>query len=145
VGAELPAAASVQLGIGTREYADEEHPMTDTKQPLPRLRSVIAGPDYRVNVVWADEKAMTVDLSTVVKDGGVFAPLRDKDLFATVRIGERGRTLEWPDPRTNRAFIDFDADVLLRMGMQQAHRSLLDRFFQSILSRINHLHRPEHA
>src|SRR5438045_1146081 len=110
MGRQSSSPVGVELDTWAREPSDTEHPMTDA-HALPRIRSVTAGPDYHVTVIWDDSKQTNVDLTTVVKSGGVFSPLRDKNLFATVQVGERGRSLEWPDPRNPAiSFADFDAD-----------------------------------
>ena len=69
---------------------------------------VDAAPDaktYSVAVTWANG-ATTVNRFDRLVGKGVFAALTDPAIFAQVRVGERGRSLEWPDE------IDFCADAL---------------------------------
>ena len=69
---------------------------------------VAAVPDastLTVRLTWADGSE-TVARFGHLAGKGVFAPLADPDFFSEVRIGERGRTLTWPDE------IDFCADAL---------------------------------
>ncbi|MBF0561741.1 MAG: DUF2442 domain-containing protein [Alphaproteobacteria bacterium] len=71
-------------------------------------RIVRAEPDARtctVRLTWANG-AMTVNRFGHLVGDGVFAPLRDPAVFALVRVGDRGRSLEWPGD------IDFCADAL---------------------------------
>jgi len=54
-----------------------------------------------------------VDLSAMLAQGGVFAPLRDPAVFARVQIGPRGRTLIW---RIDDDVVDLCADALWLMA-----------------------------
>ncbi len=58
-----------------------------------------------VRLSWANGET-TVASFRHLADRGIFAPLADAVFFAQVRIGERGRSLEWPGER------DFCADAL---------------------------------
>lgn len=60
---------------------------------------------YTVTVSWANG-ATTVNRFGHLIGKGVFAALTDPAMFAQVRVGERGRSLEWPGE------IDFCADAL---------------------------------
>jgi Protein of unknown function (DUF2442) len=60
---------------------------------------------YSVKVTWANGET-TVNRFDHLVDKGVFAALTYPSIFARVRIGERGRGLEWPGE------IDFCADAL---------------------------------
>jgi len=69
---------------------------------------VAAVPDaktYSVAVTWANGETTVSGFRHVVGKG-VFAALADPAVFAQVRVGERGRSLEWPGE------IDFCADAL---------------------------------
>jgi len=71
-------------------------------------RIVRAEPDsraYTVKLVWANGAETVSRFSHLVGDG-VFAALRDPACFAQTRVGDRGRSLEWPGD------IDFCADAL---------------------------------
>ena len=66
----------------------------------------VADPErYTVALRWANG-AQTVGAFQHLLGKGVMSALADPALFAQVRIGERGRSLEWPGD------IDFCADAL---------------------------------
>ena len=69
---------------------------------------VAAVPDvatYSVAVTWADGE-ITIHCFRHLLGKGVCAALGDPGFFAQVRVGERGRSLAWPDE------VDFCADAL---------------------------------
>ena len=69
----------------------------DIRPSMPwRVREVTAQADYRLLVVFADGLSGVVDLSALVvsPEAGVFARLRDRDLFASVYV-EHG-AVTWP-------------------------------------------------
>jgi hypothetical protein len=69
---------------------------------------VAAVPDtetYSVKVMWANGET-TVNRFDHLVGKGVFAAFTDPAFFAQVRVGERGRSLEWPGD------LDFCADAL---------------------------------
>jgi hypothetical protein len=68
-------------------------------------RAVADPGTHRVILTWANG-ATTVNHFDRLVGKGVLAALADPLLFAQVRIGERGRSLEWPGE------IDFCADAL---------------------------------
>jgi len=78
---------------------------------MPRvLDNVIlaARPDpeaHSITLTWANGE-ITVSSFRHLVGKGVLAPLRDPAVFAKVRVGERGRSIEWPGD------IDFCADAL---------------------------------
>ena len=78
---------------------------------MPRvLENVITGAvadpyTHTVTVAWANG-ATTVHQFDHLVGNGVFAPFADPAFFARVRVGERGRSLGWPNE------IDFCADAL---------------------------------
>lgn len=61
--------------------------------------------NYTVTLKWANGET-TVNRFDHLVGKGVLAALVDPALFAQVRVGERGRSLEWPGE------IDFCADAL---------------------------------
>ncbi|MGD0088419.1 MAG: DUF2442 domain-containing protein [Planctomycetota bacterium] len=63
-------------------------------------------PPCRLRLAFADGTTDVVDFAPLQKRGGVFTKLGDPQFFAQVRIGERGRTIEWPGE------LDFCADAL---------------------------------
>jgi hypothetical protein len=70
------------------------------------ITEAVADPrTHVVTLVCANEWAKVSDFDRVV-GRGVFATLADPAVFAQVRVGERGRSPEWPGE------IDFCADAL---------------------------------
>ena len=63
-------------------------------------------PDYRLRLTYRDGTVYVLDFKPVIAKGGVIAELADPAVFAAVKIGERGRSLEFPGE------IDFCADAL---------------------------------
>lgn len=94
--------------------------MSGTRQ-LRRIKSVGAKPGHRLAVVLDTGEEITVDLSDSITRGGVFAPLEDQKVFARVRVGDRRRTVEWPEPADGdgEPLIDIDAESLLHIASQQ--------------------------
>src|SRR5207253_1834643 len=123
---------SVQLGVMRGQTESEGYPMTvapdDAAAPaLRKIRSVRVRPRYRLEVQW-DENGppMIIDMEELITEGAAFAPLRDADLFATARIGERHRTIEWPDPiHPGQLITDCCADALYIRGERQRYGSFL--------------------
>ena len=52
--------------------------------------------DYKVQVVFNDGKEGVADLSDALR-GPVFEPLKDKKLFAQLRVDEEMETITWPN------------------------------------------------
>ena len=74
------------------------------------LENVIVGADaepktHGVRVMWANG-ASTVHQFGHLVGKGVFSAFADPEFFARITVGERGRSLDWPDG------IDFCADAL---------------------------------
>ena len=92
-------------GRGAREYLDGK----GWEMPKAVDNVIVAAvPDpaaYTVALTWANGET-TVSRFRHVLETGVFVALADPAVFAQVRIGERGRSLEWPGE------IDFCADAL---------------------------------
>ena len=63
-----------------------------------------------VNISWDDGKKTTIDMTSVIARGGIFGQLQDPAVFATARIGDRGRSLVWTG--RDGGEIDFCADAL---------------------------------
>lgn len=61
---------------------------------------------YRLRVRFEDGVDGVVDLKDVIRFTGVFAPLRDPDYFAQVRVNADTGTVFWPNDA------DLDPDVL---------------------------------
>jgi hypothetical protein len=74
---------------------------------LYRITDAVAYPNHTLTVTWSDGVSAIVDMSPVIAQGNVFAPMRDADYFAgQMRIATDRLGLEWP----NR--VDFSADGL---------------------------------
>jgi hypothetical protein len=76
--------------------------------PMLENRIVAAAPDAKartVTLTWASG-AKTVSGFVHLIGKGVFRALADPTFFARVRVGENGRSLEWPGD------LDFCADAL---------------------------------
>jgi hypothetical protein len=52
---------------------------------------------YRLRLTYDNGGTAETDLSAAIATGPVFMPLADPEKFAQVFIGERGRSLEWPN------------------------------------------------
>lgn len=70
----------------------------------------------RLRLVYADGQVVTVELAALVRAGGVFAALRDWELFSQAALDERGRAVRWPGD------IDLCADALRIEGEISARR-----------------------
>ena len=71
-----------------------------------RILDVRPMPRSTLQVTFAEERVCTIDLSDLIRRGGVFARLAAPAFFREVRIGENGRFLEWPGE------LDLCADAL---------------------------------
>lgn len=70
---------------------------------------------YTVEVTYADGETIVADFRPLLDKGGVMAVLRDPAVFASARIGARGRSVVWNDK------VDFCADALrLKFGRRAA-------------------------
>jgi len=52
--------------------------------------------DYKVDVSFNDGRKGVADLSPALR-GGVFAPLKDKDLFSKLAVDAELGTISWPN------------------------------------------------
>ena len=88
--------------------------------PLLKIRSVEPREGYRL-VVNLDQGSTIVDFTDTIAKGGLFAELKDEKKFAQVRVGERQRVIEWPEPKDDLGYpaIEIDAESLVHMGSQQ--------------------------
>lgn len=77
---------------------------------LQRITRAVARPPSAVELEFDDGAVMTVELGPLIERGGVYAALADPAVFREVRIGDRGRFIEWPGE------IDFCADALRMQG-----------------------------
>jgi hypothetical protein len=116
--------------------------MTD-RPDMPRIKGIRPRAHYRLEIQWMHGETSVVDMHKIIEAGGVFDPLRDTELFAAVRTGERGRYIEWRDP-TNEANVlaDFDADSLIRLSDQQRAVSDLGRLLKVVKDKIASTREP---
>lgn len=68
--------------------------------------SVKALDGYRVQLRFEDDAEGVVDISTLVKFTGIFAPLTDRDYFSKVGVDLELGTIVWPNGA------DIDPEVL---------------------------------
>jgi Protein of unknown function (DUF2442) len=94
--------------------------------------------DYLLAIVWRDGANAIIDLTTDIKSGGVWSGIRSDAKFANVRIGRRGRVVEWPDPADadGEPLIDIDADALYELAKQQKVQPLLEAVLEHIERRL---------
>jgi hypothetical protein len=80
----------------------------------------------RLYIAWEDGPRATLDMAPSIRKGGVFSMLENPENFNKVRIGERGRTIEWPEPADAQGYpiIDIDAESLMAMLTAQKQGEL---------------------
>ena len=76
-----------------------------------KIASVSTADPFIVRVTYNDGVEVHLDLEPLLKDQTVFARLRDRDLFAQVEVGARGRCIQWPAEREIDV-IDLDAAAI---------------------------------
>jgi len=138
VGEQPSAGLSVELGIRGCLSANEEYSMTGRPE-LPRIRSIKAKQNYKIEVSWQHDETSIVDFRQIIFEGGVFDALRDQDFFATVKIGDRGRSIEWYDPiNKDQVLADYDADSLIGLADRQRNVSSLERLAKMLRNLLVH-------
>lgn len=76
--------------------------------------------DYRLRLTYADGATYELDFSAEVARGGWFGELADPAMFAAVEVGERGRSIVWPNGYDNCAdALRWDGE-LARRGLARA-------------------------
>jgi hypothetical protein len=74
---------------------------------FPDVKSVRYLHDYQLELTFADGVNGRIDFAPwIVGQGGVFAPLEDKNFFAQVSVNVDIGTIVWPND------VDFDPEVL---------------------------------
>lgn len=63
----------------------------------PRLASVQALPDYRLDLTFIDGQQLTLDLSRDLRAFSGLQPLLEGSAFAGVTLGDDGWSVEWPE------------------------------------------------
>lgn len=79
------------------------------------LTIVEALPDHCLRLKYADGQSFTVGLGDWIRTTKALAPLKDKGLFATARLGFLGRQLVWIEDE-----LDLAADNLRNLAIEQA-------------------------
>lgn len=74
--------------------------------------SIAPQPDYRLRLTYSDGETVTADFTSVVQQGGIFAPLADPAFFAQASLDERGRVVQWPGE------LEFCADALRQQARE---------------------------
>jgi len=80
-----------------------------------QLTAVLALPDSRLRLSYADGQDFEVDLGQWIETTPVLHALKDATLFAQARVGFAGRTVEWVADE-----IDLGADNLRNLAIEQA-------------------------
>lgn len=79
--------------------------------------------DSRLQILFDDDSTPVIDLAHILKQGGVFEPLRERQRFWAAQIGDRGRTIFWD---VDDDIVDLCADALwLMVHPEDAPRDLL--------------------
>ena len=77
----------------------------------PRIVAAVPKPAFVVDLTFADGSRGSVDLSPWIVDSkGVFAALRDTDVFRQVTVDHAAGTIVWPNGA------DLDPDVLYELA-----------------------------
>jgi hypothetical protein len=120
----------------------EEYSMTEAAEsgtPLPKIHAIKAMSRHRLQVTWDDNKISNFDMSDIIGENNAFSALRDQDLFATARIGERRRTIEWPDPLdSSKILVDYCADSLRDKAERQGVLQELQKLVRAFRNRLAH-------
>jgi Protein of unknown function (DUF2442) len=95
------------------------------KSEFKRIRKVEPLPDFVLRLTFDDGWSGTVDFAPVIAKGGMFTFMGDPAAFATVQIGERGRSLLWIDPKGEE--VDFCADALRMQAETRAVEEMAAR------------------
>jgi hypothetical protein len=84
---------------------------------FPDVKSVRYLHDYVLELTFADGISGRIDFAPwIIGQGGVFAPLEDKEFFAKVSVNADIGTIVWPND------VDFDPEVLYSSITGQAIR-----------------------
>jgi hypothetical protein len=86
------------------------------KQEQFRIVVVKALESYRLRLDFGDGATMTVDLAAIIDRVPVLAPLKDPQLFAKARVGERRLTVEWIPGELDMAGDNLRAEAVEQSG-----------------------------
>ncbi len=81
---------------------------------LHTITRVAPDPGGRLQLTYAAGEVVEVDLTPLIRRGGVFAALADPALFEQVIVGTGGRYVEWPGE------VDLCADALWLAAHEQS-------------------------
>ena len=85
-----------------------------------RLTAVEALPDYRLRLSYADGQAFELALGDWIDTTQALAALKDKTLFAQVRVGFGGHSVDWVEDAGVEDQLDLGADNLRNLAIEQA-------------------------
>ena len=110
---------------------------------LPRIKSVEPRSNFKLAVSWDKGPRSVIDFSQDIENG-IFSALKDPKLFERVRIGERSRTVEWPEPKDDLGYpiIEIDAESLAAMALDQRNIELVERA-KAVLKAFASIVRPK--
>src|SRR5215213_8481385 len=94
-----------------------------------RVQSVVPLESYLVRLGFTDGTERVVDLEPYLR-GPIFEPLRDEDLFRSVRVDEELGTIVWPTGA------DIDPDVLYESTPAAEVRRPMANHSQQIVQRL---------
>jgi hypothetical protein len=83
------------------------------EKTAPNIRSVHADRDRRLTITWKGGAESNVDVSRLLAEYAVFAPLKEDDLFRKVAVGEWGWCVHWSDD------MEISSDTLWRLALEQ--------------------------
>lgn len=87
------------------------------------ILSVSALDATRLHIVWSDQTTIDIDL-TAVLDEKAFAAIRDPALFATVKVGDWGHSIAWPNG------VELGADMLWLETLSAKGRADVRQFLE---------------
>lgn len=104
----------------TKRRTPLRHLINETPH-LSRIVRVEPKPRFELRLTYDDGAVVVVEFRSVIRRGGVAAPLRDPEFFQRVRVERGGRALAWPGE------LDFCADALRLCGKPVSPRETLSR------------------
>ncbi len=98
---------------------------------LPRIQVLNDATGRRLDLTWETGERTIIDLGEYIARGGIFRQLNDPKIFATAKLDDRHRVIEWHDPKHPRTVLaDMDADTLLHLARQQGMLKRLSEILQ---------------
>lgn len=80
---------------------------------LRRVESIIAESSYKLRITWRDRQVDVVDMKGVISAFEPFSSLKNKDVFASVRVADWGSGIEWNNG------LDYSSDSLDHLAAEQ--------------------------